>query len=184
MSNLGQANRHSTRRDPDFGRIKVDVSNTAFWEGKEYRTSYEFSISDTQVFKFVSPVDFILQKQELTSDNNGVKFTAYRASQGVEGGTFSEAIPIYKVNSMSETPSVPNQVSITSGGSFTPNSGETSVETIRLRVSNASGQRSTITGTVGDERGLPAGTYYLVLENITGSGSATGVYDLKWEERE
>ena len=183
MSNFGQANVLSTRRDTATSRLKVDVANTAFWEGKEFRVSYEYSISGTQVLKFTSTRDFILQRQVVSCDAVGVILRVYRDSQGTESGTFDETIPTYGVNIMSETPSFTSGVSIVAGGTFTPNVNEPSVETIRVKVSNSTAQRSTVTGAAGDERGLPAGTYYLVLENISGSGTATGVYDLKWEER-
>ena len=37
------------------------------------------------------------------------------------------------------------------------------------------------TGAIGDARGLAAGDYFLVFDNL-GNGTATGVYDLLWEE--
>lgn len=180
----GRASVHSTRRDNRFGRLRVDVANTAFWEGKEYRIDLEYSVGATPiVIKFSSPINFILQSQTLACDQEAVRLRVYRDSQGVEGGTFSQVQPIYKVNFMTETPSVPNQVSITKGGTFTPNGGEVAVETIRVRAANATAQKATVSGAIGDERGLPPGTYYLILERLAGSANAEGVYYLKWEER-
>jgi hypothetical protein len=183
MGQFGPADRHSTRRDPAIGRIKVDVANTAFWESKEYRISKEILGLDSTplVLKVVSVGDFILQKQELTCDAGGIRFSAYRAGQGTEGGTFT-AEQVYSVNFMDSTGGViPPTVTISSGGTFTPNSDP--VEVLRVVTSNSTSQQSTVTGAVGDERGLPAGTYYLVFENIAQSGSSNGTYSLKWEER-
>lgn len=35
------SNVHATRRDPATARVRVDVANTAFWEGKEFRLTWE-----------------------------------------------------------------------------------------------------------------------------------------------
>lgn len=181
---IGRPSAHSTRRDNRFGRIRVDVANTAFWEGKEYRISYEYSVGDTPiVLRFECAQDFILQLQRLTCDSEAVRFRAYRSTQGEEGGAFGTTIPVYKVNFMSEAPDVPTVTTVTTGGTFTPDPGEASVETLRLRTANATAQKTTVSGAIGDERGLAADVYYLIIERIDGSGSATGVFDLKWEER-
>lgn len=184
MSDFGQANVHSTRRAPSVGRLKTDVSDTAFWEGKEYRIDQEIlGLGATPlVFKVVAVTDFIIQTQSLSCDAGGIRFRAYRAGQGTEGGTFGTTVPVYSVNFMNETGGgVPSQMVITKGGTFTPTA--TQVETIRIVTSNATSQQATVSGQVGDERGLPAGTYYLVLDNIAQSGTSNGVYTLKWEER-
>jgi len=184
MSRFGNSNVHSTRRSTTFGRLAVDVSNTAFFEGKEYRVSLEYAVGGTPlVLRFDAPGDFILQRQALSCDAGNIRFRAYRDVQGVESGTFGNIIPIYSVNLMAESPAVMPQAGITSGGEFTPNEGEPSVETIRLRTSGSTAQRITVTSAVGDERGLPAGVYYLVLARMDGSDTAAGVFDLSWEER-
>ena len=185
MSNRwGNAPPLATRRQVDVARQKVDVANTAFWEGKEYRISYEYSVGATPiVMRFECTKDFILQLQRLSCDSEAVRLRAYRSTQGTEGGTFGTVIPIRKVNFMSETDDVPTATNITTGGTFTPDVGEESVETLRLRTSNSTAQKVTVTGAVGDERGLAADVYYLIIERIDGSGNATGVFDLKWEER-
>ena len=184
MGANGPASRHSTRRDPAFGRVRVDPGNTAFWEGREYRISYEYSVGGTPlVIRFESPIDFILQTQDLSIDEGNIRFRAYRSTQGSEGGTFDESIPIYGANIMNETPSVPTQISITTGGSFTPDAGQSATETIRVRTANATSQRTTVTGSLGDERGLSPGTYYLEFARIDGTNTATGVFTLEWEER-
>ena len=70
-------------------------------------------------------------------------------------------------------------ISIESGGTVT---GGTVVEVVRVVAANSTAQQSTVGGSVADERGLPAGTYHLKLENIS-NGAAKGVYSLFWEER-
>ena len=174
-----------TSSDHANERLKVDVGQTGFWEGREFRVSYELSISSSvsRVLKFSSPVDFILQSQSLTCDEHGILFQAYRALQGNEGGVFDGYVPIYKNNFQSTAPGYTGQVAITTGGTFTPIDVNSSVETIRLRTANATAQAVTVGGAVSGERGLAAGDYYLVFSNLAGSGTALGVYSLIFEER-
>jgi hypothetical protein len=169
----------------DTARLRVDVSQTGFWEGREFRISVPLSIpsSTPTVLKFVAPIDFILQSQGLTCDEHGILFQAYRSTQGAEGGSFSTAIPIYANNFQSTAPVYAHQATITTGGTFTPDGGQQSVETIRLKTSGSTAQAVTVGGSVRGERGLAAGAYYLKFSNLTGSGTAQGVYSLIFEER-
>lgn len=173
-----------TRDNAEYARSPVDVANTAFFEGKEFRISREYSVAGTPlVFRFEAPVPFILQLQSLSCDTGNIRFRAYRYVQGSEGGTFGAAEPIYRQSLLPESQNLNPQVSITTGGTFTPNPGEPSVETIRLRTSGATAQRNSVSGAIGDERGLSAGIYYLMLGRIDGTDTAAGVFDLRWEER-
>ena len=61
--------------------------------------------------------------------------------------------------------------------------GGTVVEVFRIHTSGGTGQEATVGGAQGSERGLPAGNYYLTLQN-TGTGTATGVYSFWWECRD
>ncbi len=174
-----------TSRRTGYGRIRVDVAQTGFWEGREFRLNYPLSIATTSqvVLRFTSPIDFVLQLQSLSASDVGILFRAYRASQGTEGGTWTPVQNLLPNNSISTTPDYTPQCEIDTGGTFTPGGGEMPTETIRLIVVNATGQRATVGGTSIKERGLPAGTYYLVFTNPTGSGTALGIYDLVYEER-
>lgn len=180
----GNAPPLATRRELEYARERVDVANTAFWEGKEFRASYEYAVAATPlVFRFDSPVPFILQFQSLTCDTGNIRFRAYRSTQGTEGGTFANVIPVYQQSMLPESLPLASQVSLTTGGTFTPAVGQAAVETIRIRTSGATAQRTSVTGAIGDERGLAAGIYYLELGRIDGTDTAEGVFDLKWEER-
>ncbi len=182
--NFGNAPSIATRRNLDYSRMRVDVANTAFWEGKEFRISREFAVAGTPlVFRFNAPVPFILQLQSLSCDTGNIRFRAYRDVQGAEGGTFDISEPIYRNSLLPESQDLDPQVDIFTGGSFAPDVGQVAVETVRLRTSGATAQRTSVTGAIGDERGLSAGTYYLELGRIDGTDTAEGVFDLKWEER-
>jgi hypothetical protein len=167
-------------------RLKVDIGQTGFWEGREFRISEKLSIPSATplVMKFVAPVNFILTLQTLSCDAEAIEFEAFRDSQGTEGGTFGDTVAIYSNNTQSTTPDYTGQISITSGGTFTPDAlpAGKAVEFIRLKTANATAQRTTVGGAVAGERGLGAGTYYLKFTNY-GSGTATGVYTLVWQEQ-
>lgn len=164
-------------------RVQVDVGQTGFFQGREFRISFEYDIAvgNTFVFKFSSPIDFILQKQALSCDQGAVAFRAYRSDDGTPGGTFATPAPIFANNAMQAAPEYVSVITVNSGGTFTASGNP--AEVIRVRSGTATGQRISVGANTTDERGLPAGDYYLTFENIAGSGNSTGVYDLVWEER-
>ena len=173
----------SSRPDLYYGRLDVELSSTSFQEGKEFRISREFAVGATPlVFRVSSTVDFVLQLQKVAIDIGNVRFRAYRDIQGVASGLFDQKEAIYKQNFTARAKPLDPVVEIYTGGAFTPNVGETAVETIRLRVSGATSGQTSVSGVIGDERGLAAGTYYLVFARIDGNVTAEGVFDLKWEE--
>lgn len=172
--------------------IVQGAGDQGFYNGRQFRVSWEFSLdvasSQVRVLKFVSPVDFILKEQSLTCDQGGIQMKAWRNTQGTEGGTFGTNVPFYNNNFMDECPDYNAQVSLTTGGTFTPNPGQTAVETIRV-LSNVSGagvtaHRATVGGVQGGARGLPAGTYYLRFSILPAvSVDSVGIYTLLFEER-
>lgn len=167
-------------------RLRVDVGQTGFWGGREFRISYEFTITASPIwFKVSCPVSFILQSQNISCDQGGIRFAAYRANQGTASGTFDTPVTIWKNNGISGTPTYSNQMTINSGGEFTPTLGQMPSETIRtLSSTNAGSSRDTISGSAHGERGLPLGDYYLKFERLDGTVvDALGVYTLIWEER-
>lgn len=163
----------------DSRRIRVDNAQTGFFAGREFRSFYEFSIATgaSVVLKFTSPVDFILFEQSLTVDAGGIKYTAELL--GTEGGEFT-ALSVVGKNRMAERPSpyYTAQATIGVGGTMT---GGTVVDVARIVTSGATAQQVTVGGK-SDERGLPAGSYYIRLSNLS-NGTSTGVYSLFWEER-
>lgn len=177
----------ATSRNPGSARLKVEPSTEGFWKGMDYRISEEIFVDATPlVFRFESTKDFILRNQVIESDAGAMRFRVYRAAQGVEGGTFDNDIPIYKVNFITGVPSVDTGVNITTGGSFTPAAlplGK-AVEVIRVKSSTQSNRQITISGDIGTERGLPPGIYYIVIDRFTGSGTSEGVVAVQWEELE
>ncbi|MFO8066869.1 MAG: hypothetical protein R6U11_04725, partial [Bacteroidales bacterium] len=117
-----------------------------------------------------------MEGQSISIDVGNLSFKAYRASQGVKSGAFTD-VTIYGQNIMSVTPARAPTSAVAIGGAFTPSANELPVEVIRLRTSGSTAQRSSVSGVVGDERGLAAGVYYLVLTRIDGNDTAQGVFD-------
>lgn len=164
-----------------YRRLRVDSGQTGFFEGREFRTFFEINIaSGASVYlRFVSPIDFVLFEQSLTLDSGSIRFTALTGA--TPAGTFSNTLPVLGKNRMAsrKLPYYVPQVTITSGGTAT---GGVVVELFRVVAANATAQQQTVLGAASTERGLPAGTYFLRLENI-GNSAATGAYSLIWEER-
>ena len=170
-----------TSNKEGFRRLRVDIGQTGFFEGREFRTFREFSIAagETLVLKIVVPINAILFEQGVEIDAGGIRIT--NAAGGTEGGTFSETLPVIGKNNMSTrpTPFYTPQIVFTAGGTHT---GGFVFDTHRAVAANATAQQSTVGNIVGDERGIAANTYYVRYENI-GSGTATGTLWFFWEER-
>ncbi len=165
-----------TSENPDTARLSVDIGQTGFWEGREFRLERE--IAGQTVIKFVSPINFILQLQAFASHDGEATLAVYSAAQGSEDGTFESLTPNPN-NAMSTTPSYTPQIELSTGGTFTPSDNDPNFarEFIRVVSSSATAQRSTVGGSGVKERGLGANTYYLV---FTGAKSS---YRLIYEER-
>ena len=166
-----------TSQNPLTARLQVDVGQTGFWEGREFRFDYE--ISGPIVFKFSSPIDFILQSQTLLSHDGTATLTVWSPSQGTPGGTFDTPANTLPNNAMSDIPSYTQQVTINSGGTFTPTDPDPNLarEYIKVVSATSTAQRNTVGGSGINERGLPAGDYYL---SFTGTDAS---YRLVFEER-
>ncbi|MNQ72470.1 hypothetical protein D3C85_871770 [compost metagenome] len=162
-------------------RLRVDVGEAGFFEGRQARTFREFSIGagTTLTLKFVVPVNIILLFQGVELDAGSIRII--NSVGGTPAGTFSETLPVVPKNTMTERPTplyVP-QVVVTAGGSV---SGFTTLDIHRVVAATATAQQSTVGNVVGDERGIAANTYHVSYENF-GSGSATGTLFFLWEER-
>lgn len=164
--------------DPS-GEIFATDRHKSFFEGKEFRTYFDFSSGNGtyKVIKFVSPVNFILHLQDFSLDDGELRFEA--VVQGTEGGSFATALPIVGTNRTNErpTPLYTSVASLTTGGTHT---GGTIVELLKMKTANASAQQSTVGAALGDERALPPGTYYLRFNSVS---ATEGIYTLRWEER-
>jgi len=157
-------------------RLKVDVGQTGFWDGREFRTGIDKTTAYT--LKVVAPIDFILELQTLFSHDGTATFNAYNSEQiSAEATPFNDPILVLPNNGMSTTPLYTRQTLITGGGSITLNGPQVPREYIKVVTATATAQQSTVGGNSIKERGLPADTYYLV---FTGANYS---YRLIFEER-
>lgn len=180
MSHYADNLHYTTDRWSGYERLRVDAAQTSFWEGREFRSFVELNLAAgaSLVVRFTAGVDFVLFNQRLLVDEGKVRMDAKQG--GTPGGTFTN-IATYGKNRMVErrAPYYTSQIAVATGGTHT---GGTVLESLRVNAGGASGQAQTVGASASDERGLPAGTYYIVLTNY-GNGVATGTYDLWWEER-
>lgn len=159
-------------------RIRVDVGQTGFFAGREFRTfkEWETATTSTYVIKAVVPLNIILFELRMGCEEGSVRVETVVG--GTEGGTFSETLPRFNRNNMSErpTPLYTPQVTLTAGGTLT---GGTLLDVLRLKTSGNSNFGSSVGVSSGDERGIGANTYYFRL-TLTGF---IGVFRAWWEER-
>ena len=171
-----------------FERLRVDMAQTGFFEGREFRTFKELNVANgaTYVIKAVVPINIILFGLELTIDDGSARLST--AVGGAEGGTFSETLPIFGTNNMTSGPDhrrarngsvYASQVALTAGGTHT---GGTELDVIRLKTTNASGSAISVGNMPDSERGVGPNTYYFRLQNL-GTGALLGTLKTRWEER-
>lgn len=175
-----------TDGDGENARLRVDVGETSFFNGREFRTFKEFSIaaSGKYLMRFVFGTDIYLRSAKFTLDGGTLRATTY-ASDATPSGTFSETLPVFAKNATSSIPQPPyvSQTVVTA----VPSGGSLSGGVLRdvERIASGVGNSATV-GSIGDgpdaERGLAAGTYYMLLENLTGQ-TITGTFKSHWEER-
>jgi hypothetical protein len=168
-----------TNEGNDFARLRVDVGQTGFFEGREARTFYEFSIASgaSQVIKVVSPVDTIVQNFGVELDLASIRLELVVG--GTESGTFATPLPIFKTNTMSTASDYTPQITMNRGGTHT---GGTVVDLLTA-ISGDKAQKSTsVTATEALPQGFSAGTFYIRIINTDGA-TATGIFRARWEER-
>ena len=162
-----------------YARLRVDVGQTGFFAGREFRILKELSIASgaTQVLKIVSPIDSILYAfgVELTLSQLRVELVA----GGTESGTFNSAITPFKTNQMTTASNYANQVTFATDGSHT---GGTVIDA--FDIVSGSNVNKAIVQQVDESQplGFSAGTYYIRMHNTDGA-TANGFLKLRYEER-
>ncbi len=168
-----------TDDDGPYARVRVDVGQTGFFAGREFRTFYEFNIASgaSQVIKVVAPIDTIVQTFGAELDLAELRIELRYG--GTEGGTFNTALPTFKANSMSSASNYTGQVTMTTGGTHT---GGTTVDLMTLYSGANANKAISSSATEALPQGFPTGTYYIHLINTDGN-NAIGIFRARWEER-
>ncbi len=162
-----------------YARLRVDVGQTGFFAGREFRVLEELSIASgaTQVLKIVSPINSILYAfgVDLTLSQLRVELVA----GGTESGTFNGVITPLKTNQMTTASDYVHQVTFTTGGSHT---GGTIIDA--FDIVSGSNVNKAIVQQVDESQplGFSAGTYYIRVHNTDGA-TANGFLKLRYEER-
>ena len=167
-----------TDNDGENARLRVDVAQTGFFAGREFRTFKEFDVATTSTYvvKIVVPVNVILFEFFIQGEAGAIRIETVVG--GVEGGVFAETLPVISTNTMTTKPQPPYvpQVVLTAGGTLT---GGTAIDVSRLKMADVSNFAATVGAEGGAERGVAANTYYWRM-TLT---AFIGVLKARWEER-
>ncbi|WP_439684853.1 hypothetical protein MNJPNG_04930 [Cupriavidus oxalaticus] len=167
-------------------RLRVDVGQTGFFAGREFRTFKEFDVATTStyVIKIEVPVNTILFEFGLGIEAGSIRIETMRSGGTVvEGGSFSETLPRIPTNTMTEKPQPPYAVQnvLTAGGTLTGGSVAegTIIDVLRAKAADNSNFAASVGAEAGAERGVSPATYYW---RATLAGFI-GVISARWEER-
>lgn len=156
-------------------RLRVDVGQTGFFAGREFRTFMRFTANT--IIKATVPVNTILFGLQVALSAGEVDIET--VVTGTEGGTFGVALPIFPRNTMDERPApfYDPVVTLFSGGTHT---GGVVLDALHLKVADNSNFANSAGAEQGDERGVGVGTYYF---RMTVTGATVGIFKARWEER-
>lgn len=163
-----------TDNDGEYARLRVDVGETQFWAGKQFRTFQKVTIAAgaTVSIRATVGVNIILYETSFHTEDSSIE-VQLRAG-GTASGPWT-SMPVIRKNTMTTAPVITSQVTLDYDGSHT---GGTLIDLIRVMAGNKGSNFS-----AGDsERGVGPGTYYYVITN-TGNQTATVVFSGYWEER-
>lgn len=181
--------RMATSANPDFARLSVDVGQTGFFEGREFRWVRKLSLASgvTQWFKFNCPVPFILHEQFIKATTGHFELYVYRAADVTEATPFNGApVPSFGKNASPEREVVgegfyQQQSTIREGGSVTLVNADNYADFDDVKTSGNANQSTSVGGSENSQRYLPAGSYYLSFVPI--GGAAVGSWRIVVEER-
>lgn len=159
-------------------RVRVDVAQTGFFQGRHFRTFKEWQVAATEVYtvRAAVPIDIILFELSMEITAGEVRLETLAA--GTQAGTFSEVLPVFPGNTMLSRP-LPYYapvVVLAAGGTHT---GGTLLDVLHVKAADNSNFAASVGSGAGAERGVGPGTYYFRL-TLTG---VIGTFKARWEER-
>jgi len=161
-------------------RIRVDVGQTGFFAGREFRVFEEFSISSgqSQVWKFnATAVQFILQHLACQLWDADARFEVMTEG-GTEIGSFLTTVTQRRTNRMTTADlTYASQMVVTTGGGY---SGGIVTEVAELTTATGAGHHHEAASDMR-QYGVPIGLYYVKVTAI--GGTARGAINVRWEER-
>ena len=159
--------------DPDYPRLRVEVAQTGFFAGREFRMVRK--ITAPLIYRFTFPVPVILFEQLLVAATGDLELFAWAAGNVTPSGVWTP-VAYWPKNGVN-TSYMPTAV-VETGGTITVTDSNLYRDYARVATSGATAQRFTVGGPANSERYLAAGTYYVQI-----SGTGEGSYSLMWEER-
>lgn len=163
-----------TDNDGPYSRLRVDVAQTSFWAGREFRAVHKFTVASnaTYTVRMVHGANTVLYDLNITVEDSDIEMTSYLG--GTATGPWT-SVEVQRQNTMTTTPIVTSQTTVDYDGAHT---GGSVIDIVRVPANN---KFSALSGPFS-ERGLAPGTYYHVIQN-TGNQTATVVFSAHWEER-
>lgn len=163
-----------TDSDGAYSRLRVDVGQTNFWSGKQFRTFQKLEIASAAsvTIRATVGVNIVLYETSFVTENSSIE-VQLRAG-GTATGPWT-SMPVIRKNTMTTSPVITSQVTMDYDGGHT---GGVVIDLVRAVAGN---KQSNVGGT-DSERGVGPGTYYYVITN-TGNQTATVVFSGFWEER-
>jgi hypothetical protein len=168
-----------TDSDGAYARMRVDVGQTGFFAGREFRTFYEYSIptGTTRVIRVVAPINTIVQMFQFELELAELRVEL--RTGGTASDTWETSLPIIAANTMTSASGYAPQVTMQTGGTHT---GGTVLDLYKLysgaNANKASGEHITD----ASPQGFAATTFYISMQNTDGA-TATGIFRTRWEER-
>lgn len=189
MGHFAREHNYTSDARSGFGRLRVDVAQTGFFEGREFRTFKELTIapSTAYIVKVVVPINVILFGLAVAIESGTLRMSTHVG--GTAGGSFSETLPIIPANNMSLGAdhrsfggvAYAPVVTLTAGGTHAGDG--TTLDVVRLKANANTNQAQSVGDTGGAERGVGAATYYFRLLNESATDTITGIFRARWEER-
>lgn len=163
-----------TDNDGAYSRIRVDVGQTNFWSGKQFRTFQKVTIPSTGAvtIRATVGVNIVLYETSFHTENSSIEVELKVG--GTSDGPWT-SMPVLRKNTMTTAPVITSQVTMDYDGAHT---GGTTIDLVRVTAGN---KEASVSGD-DKERGVGPGTYYYVITN-TGNQTATVVFSGFWEER-
>lgn len=162
-----------TDGDDGYPRLRVDVAQTGFFAGREFRMVRK--LTSPRVYRFTFGVPVILFEQLLVAAVGDIELYAWAESNVTPAGAWTP-VPFWPKNGINTD--YTTQTTVETGGTITVTDSNLYRDYARVATSGATAQRFTVGGPANSERYLAAGTYYVQL-----SGVGEGSYSLMWEER-
>ena len=166
--------------DPLAPRLKVDVGQTGFFAGREFRTFQRIDIAagSQYVIKAVVDSDIILLALDVTITSGNLELETRVG--GTEGGVFGGDVPIFRANNTSTSATPAGTVTLSAGGTHT---GGTVLDLLLDKTDANANRTQTVGAAQGGERGIGAGTYYFAFNALLGAGvdAVSGVFKARWQ---